>query len=236
MTDETTELPVGETPAEETAADAAPATATAVVEHAAAPEPVSFWHRPNVERYLLPLITPILVVLGILIWVLNMSRIFLSAHGHIPVVVGSIITVVILVGATLISNSRHMRSQSAILMTAGFVLIAVTAGWLVLGHSEVKTAGGAALPAQGPCVGQHRHHRAAEHQVHAGQCPGEDRYLLHHAHRSVDLAHARFRRPCHVVPRGRGLDRRREGVGSDLLRRRGRLHVLLRDSRPPGRR
>ena len=118
MTDETTELPVGETPAEETAADAAPATATAVVEHAAAPEPVSFWHRPNVERYLLPLITPILVVLGILdLGAQHVAHLPVGARPHPG-------------GRRLdhhrrdpgrrdaISNSRHMRSQSAILMTA----------------------------------------------------------------------------------------------------------------------
>ncbi len=142
-----------ETPAEEPAADAAP-VATATVEPAAAlPEPVSFWRRPNVERYLLPLITPIIVVLGIVIWVLNMSRIFLSAHGHVPVVVGSIITIVLLAGATLISNARNIRSQSVVLTTCGFIIIAIGAGWLVLGHSEVKNAGGGSLAATGPCIG-----------------------------------------------------------------------------------
>jgi hypothetical protein len=153
MTDETTGTPEGKAPAEEPASDAAPTTTTAVAEHAAELEPVSFWHRPNVERYLVPLITPIVVVLGIVIWVLNMSRLFLSAHGHIPVVVGSIITIVLLAGATLISNARHMRSQSATLMTCGFIILAIGAGWLVLGHSEVKGGGGAALAAQGPCIG-----------------------------------------------------------------------------------
>src|SRR5690242_13616355 len=128
MTDETTDTPSGETPAEEPGAEAATATTTAVapaVEHEAIP----FWQRPNVERYLLPLITPIIVVLGIIIWVLNMSRLFLSAHGHVPVVVGTIITVVVIAGATLISNAKHLRSQSAVLMTCGFVIIAIGAGW-----------------------------------------------------------------------------------------------------------
>jgi plastocyanin len=152
MTDETTESPAGETLADESGAEPAPAT-TAAVEPAGAHEGVPFWQRPNVERYLLPLVTPIVVVLAIVIFVLNLSRVFLSAHGHIPVVAGSIITVVILVGATLISNARHMRSHSAILMTCGFVLIAISAGWLVLGHSEVKQEGGTAVAKDGPCIG-----------------------------------------------------------------------------------
>jgi uncharacterized cupredoxin-like copper-binding protein len=151
MTDETTNIPAGETSAGETADAPASATTTAV-EPADAHEKVPFWQRPNVERYVLPLVTPIVVVLAIVIFVLNMSRVFLSSHGHIPVIVGSIITGVILVGATLISNARHMRQHSAILMTCGFVLIAISAGWLVLGHSEVKTEGGTPLAADGPCT------------------------------------------------------------------------------------
>src|SRR5262245_43016098 len=87
---------------------------TTAVEPAEAHEPVPYWQRPNVERYVLPLVTPIVVVLAVIIWVLNMSRLFLSSHGHVPVVVGTIITVVLLAGATLISNARQMRSQSAV--------------------------------------------------------------------------------------------------------------------------
>jgi plastocyanin len=150
MTDETMETPAGETPAEEPSAEAVPATTTAV-EAADAHENVPFWRRPNVERYLLPLVTPIVVVLAIVIFVLNLSRVFLASHGHVPVVVGSIITIVLLAGATLISNARHVKSQSVILTTCGFIIIAIGAGWLVLGHSEVKEEGGTALAAQGPC-------------------------------------------------------------------------------------
>ena len=36
---------------------------------------------------------PIVVVIGLVVYVLNLSRVFLSAHGHIPVIVGSVITV-----------------------------------------------------------------------------------------------------------------------------------------------
>jgi plastocyanin len=116
--------------------------------------PIPFWQRPNVQRYLSPLITPIVVVVGLVVYVLNISRIFLSAHGHIAVAVGSVITVVILLGATVLSNSNRLRSTSINLMTVGFVFVVLASGWLVLGHSQVKGGGGAALPVVGPYDGK----------------------------------------------------------------------------------
>ncbi len=110
-------------------------------------EPVPFWHRPNVVRYLSPLITPILVILGLVVYVLNISRVFLSGHGHIPVVVGSIITALILLGATVLANSSRLRAQSITLMTVGFLFVMFCAGWLVLGSSQEK--GGGTTPLAG---------------------------------------------------------------------------------------
>lgn len=156
MTDETTES----TGAVDTAEPEAEATESGASEVAAAPEttheaaaPVPFWQRPNVERYLVPLVMPILVVAGLVVYVLNISRLFLSAHGHIAVAVGSVITVVILVGATALSNSSRLRSPSIGLMTGLFVFLIIGSGWLVLGHSQEKNAGGGALTATGPVNG-----------------------------------------------------------------------------------
>jgi plastocyanin len=138
-TDTLTDPPAAEVVASEPAAvEAAPAAV------------VPFWHRPNVERYLLPLVLPIVVVVGLVIFVLNLSRVFLSAHGHIPVVIGSVVTVAILVGATMLSNSKQLRSSSIALITAVFALVIFTSGWLVLGHSQVKGENSAPLTATGP--------------------------------------------------------------------------------------
>lgn len=121
------------------------------VEPAAVPaQPVAFWQRPNVERYLLPLVLPIVVVLGLVVYVLNLSRVFLSAHGHIAVAVGTVVTVTILVGATVLANSKRLRSSSIALMTAIFALIVFSSGWLVLGHSQEKGGGNTPLVAAGP--------------------------------------------------------------------------------------
>ena len=156
MTDDSTALT--DPPAADAPATDAPATDTLPAEgpaiEPAPPAAVPFWQRPNVERYLLPLVLPIVVVVGLVVYVLNLSRVFLSAHGHIAVAVGSVITIVILVGATLLSNSSRLRSSSIALMTTLFVLVIFSSGWLVLGHSQVKNAGGAPLTAAGPSSGK----------------------------------------------------------------------------------
>jgi plastocyanin len=151
MTDDSTDT-LTDPPAGDAATDA-PATDVAAIEPEP-PAPVPFWRRPHVERYLLPLVLPIAVVLGLVVFVLNLSRVFLSAHGHIPVVVGSVILIVILVGATVLSNSPRLRSQSIALMTALFALLIFTSGWLVLGHSQVQGEGSTPLAATGPVIGK----------------------------------------------------------------------------------
>ncbi|HEY5170307.1 MAG TPA: hypothetical protein VIK54_01140, partial [Acidimicrobiia bacterium] len=106
------------------AAPGAPAAEVAVPsEQEAAPEPIPFWQRPYVERYLVPLVLPIAVIIGLVAYILNISRLFLSGHGHIPIFVGSAITVMILLGATLLSAASPRLRQSAItLVSAAFIL------------------------------------------------------------------------------------------------------------------
>ena len=98
-----------------------------------------FWNRPNVERYVVPIVLPIAVIVGLVVFVLSISRIFLSAHGHIPVIVASVILLLILVGATLLSKAAHRLNQSSLAMvTIGFIVAIMFAGVVVLGHSEEK--------------------------------------------------------------------------------------------------
>jgi plastocyanin len=131
---------------EQAAGVEAPAAADVEAREAAG-EPVRFWDRPYVERYLTPLLLPLAVVLVILVYVLNVSRLFLSAHGHLPVVMGTAILLVILIGASVLAAATHMRRTSMIMITAGFLLLMSTAGWISLGHSEEKGGGLTALPA-----------------------------------------------------------------------------------------
>jgi len=138
MTDVTTEV---ETPPE--SAPAAPAEPAA---------PVPFWQRPNVERYFMPFIVPLVVVVGIVVFVLNISRIFLAAHGHIPVVICSVVLVVILIGATILANAS-LKTTSIALLTTAFVFVIFVSGWLVLGSSAEKKQSSSTLPATGPVNG-----------------------------------------------------------------------------------
>lgn len=141
MTNTPTDAPEAPSTDVETAAPAAPAAPEA------ASEPVPFFNRPLVERYLVPLVLPILVVVGLVTYVLNISRIFLSSHGHIPVVVGSVITAMILLGATLLSASTPRLRQTAVTLVAGaFVVSVIGSGWLVLGHSQPEKTGPSTLP------------------------------------------------------------------------------------------
>src|SRR5690349_12889683 len=104
MTDDNADVLTEEAPPAEAAPTEAPSEAV--------PTPATpFWQRPHVERYLLPLVLPIVVVLGLVVFVLNLSRVFLSAHGNIAVTVGSVLTVAILVGATVLSNAARLRSS-----------------------------------------------------------------------------------------------------------------------------
>src|SRR5262245_46088825 len=104
-----------------------------------AEEKVPFWHRPNIERYVVPIVLPIAVVLGIIVFILSISRIFLAAGGPIPVIIGVTILVLILVGASLLSSAAHRLRQGSIAMvTPGFVIAIMTGGLLVIGKSEEK--------------------------------------------------------------------------------------------------
>jgi len=142
MTNTPTDTPEAPSTEVEASPDGPPAEAGAETA-----EPTPFWQRPLVERFLVPLVLPIFVVVGLVAYVLNISRIFLAGHGHIPVIVGSIITGMILVGATLLSvASRRLRQSAVTLVGAAFVLAIMSSGWLVLGHSQPESTGPATLP------------------------------------------------------------------------------------------
>jgi plastocyanin len=112
-----------------------------------------FWQRPYVERYLAPFVLPLVVVLGVVMLVLNISRIFLSTHGNVDVLLGSVILLTILVGAAILSASPRMRSSSLALIAGGFILTLLMGGWLSVGSAEPEAEGGNSLPAEGPASG-----------------------------------------------------------------------------------
>jgi uncharacterized cupredoxin-like copper-binding protein len=91
---------------------------------------------PYRDRYLVPLLFPLIVVAGIIIFVLNVSRIFIATHGTGAVIIGTVITLLILFGATAMSVAPRVRTSSAGL-TVVLALVAVTGlGWLMIGAAE----------------------------------------------------------------------------------------------------
>jgi plastocyanin len=93
---------------------------------------------PYRERFVVPFLIPFAVVIGIVFFVLNISRLFLANKGSAAIIIAATITVLILAGATLLSSSPNMRSSSIALITIGALAVISGAGWLTVGHAEEK--------------------------------------------------------------------------------------------------
>jgi plastocyanin len=121
---------------EEVNEPAVPATHTdeiSSVAHAATEPPRTF-----VQRYVVPLLVPVGVVLGVVFYVINVSRVFLAASEVGAVIVATILTVGILGGAALLSAAPRMRTSSIVLIVLGFFAAVLMAGLLTVGPSQPK--------------------------------------------------------------------------------------------------
>jgi hypothetical protein len=146
-----------ETPAEPAAATEADAIGAEVAVVAAEPAALAAGAPvvdPLRDRLLLPLLLPLLSILGILVLVLNISRVFLSASSNVSVVIGPLLTVAILGGAAAISANPRLRTSTLTMIVAGAIVVVVGAGLVTLGPSEgEKTAEAAAFKEpKGPAV------------------------------------------------------------------------------------
>ncbi|HEX6311666.1 MAG TPA: hypothetical protein VF152_08560 [Acidimicrobiia bacterium] len=105
---------------------------------AGAPNPVR-------DRLLLPLFLPILAIVAVALYVLNLSRVFLAGgSGAGSVVIASIVTVAILAGGAVISSMPQLRSSTLTMTVTLFVVIVMGAGLITLGPSEEHGEGGEA--------------------------------------------------------------------------------------------
>jgi plastocyanin len=99
---------------------------------------------PLKTRVLLPFLLPLLSIVIVAVLVLNISRVFLAGDKNAALVMGIVITLSILVGATIIAAAPRLRTSS-LAMILGAVLIFVSgAGLVSLGPSLNDGAGGAA--------------------------------------------------------------------------------------------
>lgn len=107
-------------------------------------------------RLILPILVPVLAVFAVLFFVINVSRVFLTSHTTAPaVIVATIVTLVILGGASALSGAPRTRSSPMWITVVIVGIVVLGAGVLVVGHSEEHkvAATGYQAPA-GPPVAQ----------------------------------------------------------------------------------
>ena len=162
QTDETDQEAQGDTVGDASAGDAAATDAPAAteeqakgdtvdaespVEAGAGESPAELEAGPPVadpvrDRLLLPITLPLLSMVAVFLYVVNVSRVFLASGENLSVLVGTIITVGILAGGAAISASPRLRSSTLVMGLAGFMVLILSAGLLTLGPSEESGGGG----------------------------------------------------------------------------------------------
>jgi plastocyanin len=128
--------------------DTAPAGDDATVAEAAAALPAAAEpehpRHPAVERYVVPLLIPLIVVSALVFYVLNVSRVFLATQGAGAVTAAVVMTLAILFGGAALSNASRLRTSSITLVVIGVFAVIGMAGWLTVGpaspHEEVEVA------------------------------------------------------------------------------------------------
>ena len=124
----------------ETDAPEAPIESPAPLAIEAAPDPEreALW-----TRLILPIALPVLAALGVLLWTLNLSRVFIAGGKTGSLVVVMIVTVAIMAGAAAMSAMPRMRTTSKLLIVAFALALIVSAGIVTLGPSEEHGEAGA---------------------------------------------------------------------------------------------
>jgi plastocyanin len=90
---------------------------------------------PLKTRVLLPLLVPVLSIAIVAVLVLNISRVFLAGSEDAALVWGIIITLAILVGASLIAAAPRLRTSSLAMILGGIFLVVSLSGLVSLGPS-----------------------------------------------------------------------------------------------------
>src|SRR6185437_644576 len=99
---------------------------------------------PLKTRVLLPFLVPLLSIAIVAVLVLNISRLFLAGDEDAALVMGIIITLAILGGASLIAAAPRLKTSSLALVLCGLVILVSLAGLISLGPSFDDGEGGAA--------------------------------------------------------------------------------------------
>jgi plastocyanin len=98
---------------------------------------------PLKARVLLPFLVPLLSIAIVAVLVLNISRVFLAGDEDAALVMGIIITLAILGGASLIAAAPRLKTSSLALVLCGLFILVSLAGLVALGPSFDDGEGGA---------------------------------------------------------------------------------------------
>jgi len=90
---------------------------------------------PLKTRVLLPLLVPLFSIAIVAVLVLNISRVFLAGDKDVALVMGIVITLSILVGASLIAAAPRLSTASLAVILGGVLLFVSMAGLVSLGPS-----------------------------------------------------------------------------------------------------
>ena len=97
---------------------------------------------PLKTRVVLPFLVPLLSIAIVAVLVLNISRVFLAGDKDAALAMGIVITVSILVGASLIAAAPRLRTASLAVILGGVFLFVSAAGLVSLGPSLDEGEGG----------------------------------------------------------------------------------------------
>ena len=90
---------------------------------------------PLKTRVLLPILVPLLSMAIVAVLVLNISRVFLAGDHDAALIMSIVITLAILVGASLLAAAPHLRSSSLAMILGGVLIVVIGAGLVSLGPS-----------------------------------------------------------------------------------------------------
>ena len=90
---------------------------------------------PLKTRVLLPFLVPLLSIVIVAVLVLNISRVFLAGDKNAALVMGIVITLSILIGASLIAAVPRLRTSSLAMILGGVLVLVSGAGLVSLGPS-----------------------------------------------------------------------------------------------------
>jgi plastocyanin len=93
-------------------------------------------------RLLLPLLVPLLSIAIVAVLVLNISRVFLAGDKDAALAMGIVLTLAILIGASLIAAAPRLRTASLAMILGGVFIFVSGAGLVSLGPSLDSGEGG----------------------------------------------------------------------------------------------